>query len=101
MDNIVQVLEKLSSWLSLPKMGIMDVIEILLIAVVIYYVIKWIKTTRAWVIVKGIIVLIAFWAVATVLSFDVILWIFMNTIGVGITAVIILRNLRMLRWKSW
>ena len=90
MDNIVQVLEKLSSWLSLPKMGIMDVIEILLIAVVIYYVIKWIKTTRAWVIVKGIIVLIAFWAVATVLSFDVILWIFMNTIGVGITAVIIL-----------
>ena len=90
MDNILNLLEKLVRWLSLPKMKVMDFVEIILIAVLFYYVIKWIKTTRAWVIVKGLIVLLLVWILATVLKFDVILWLFTNTIGVGITAVLIL-----------
>ncbi len=90
MNNILQVLKNISTMISLPKMGIMDFIEIALITVLVYYIIKWIKTTRAWVIVKGLIVILLFWVVATLLNFDVILWIFMNTISVGITALIIL-----------
>ncbi|MBR6642143.1 MAG: diadenylate cyclase CdaA [Lachnospiraceae bacterium] len=90
MDNILNTLGKLVRWLSLPKMNAMDFVEIILIAVLFYYVIKWIKTTRAWVIVKGLIVLLLVWILATVLQFDVILWLFTNTIGVGITAVLIL-----------
>lgn len=90
MDNILNKLDKLIRWLSLPKMNAMDFVEIILIAVLFYYVIKWIKTTRAWVIVKGLIVLLLVWILATVLKFDVILWLFTNTIGVGITAVLIL-----------
>lgn len=90
MDNILNMLDKLVRWLSLPQMRPMDFVEIILIAVLFYYVIKWIKTTRAWVIVKGLIVLLLIWILATVLKFDVILWLFTNTIGVGITAVLIL-----------
>lgn len=90
MSNILQVLKNLSTYISLPKMGPMDFVEIVLIAVLVYYIIKWIKTTRAWVIVKGLIVILLFWVGATLLNFDVILWIFMNTISVGITALIIL-----------
>ena len=90
MDNILAILDKLITWLSLPEMRAMDFVEIILIAVLFYYVIKWIKTTRAWVIVKGLIVLLLVWILATVLKFDVILWLFTNTIGVGITAVLIL-----------
>jgi len=90
MGSILNMLDKLGRWLSLPKMNLMDFVEIILIAVVFYYVIKWIKTTRAWVIVKGLIVLLAIWIVATLLRLDVILFIFTNTIGVGITAVLIL-----------
>lgn len=90
MDNILNMMDKLITWLSLPKMSPMDFVEIILIAVLFYYVIKWIKTTRAWVIVKGLIVLLLIWILATVLKFDVILWLFTNTIGVGITAVLIL-----------
>jgi len=90
MDNILNMLDKLIRWLSLPKMRVMDFVEIILIAVLFYYVIKWIKTTRAWVIVKGLIVLLLVWILATLLKFDVILWLFTNTIGVGITAVLIL-----------
>ncbi|MBO5352249.1 MAG: diadenylate cyclase CdaA [Lachnospiraceae bacterium] len=90
MDNILRMLDKLITWLSLPEMNPMDFVEIILIAVLFYYVIKWIKTTRAWVIVKGLIVLLLVWIAATLFKFDVILWIFTNTIGVGITAVLIL-----------
>jgi len=90
MNNILDLLEKLANWLSLPKMKAMDFVEIILIAALFYYVIKWIQTTRAWVIVKGLIVLLLVWILATVLKFDVILWLFTNTIGVGITAVLIL-----------
>lgn len=90
MNNFRVILEKIITWMSLPEMKPMDFVEIFIIAALIYNVIKWIKTTRAWVIVKGLVVLLIFWAIATVLNFDVILWIFMNTIGVGITAVIIL-----------
>lgn len=90
MSNILQVLKNVSTYISLPKMGPMDFVEIVLIAVLVYYIIKWIKTTRAWVIGKGLIVILLFWVGATLLNFDVILWIFTNTISVGITALIIL-----------
>lgn len=84
------ILDQIITWMRLPKMDTMDFVEIVIIAVLIYSVIKWIKTTRAWVLVKGLVVLLVFWFIATILNFDVILWIFMNTIGVGITALIIL-----------
>lgn len=90
MDKIKMFWEQTLKWVKLPDMGVMDFIEIAIIAVLIYNVIKWIKSTRAWVLVKGLIVLLIFWFIATILNFDVILWIFMNTIGVGITALIIL-----------
>lgn len=90
MDKIKMILDQIVTWMRLPKMNPMDFIEIAIIAILIYSVIKWIKTTRAWVLVKGLVVLLIFWVIATILNFDVILWIFMNTIGVGITALIIL-----------
>lgn len=90
MESILAWLEKIVSWLLLPNMKPMDFVEILLIAALVYYVITWIQKTRAWVIVKGMVVLVLLWAVASVLKFNVILWIFANTIGVGITALIIL-----------
>lgn len=77
------------SWLSLPEMDFIDIIEILIIAFTLYHIIMWVKSTRAWVLLKGIIVLLIFCLMAYVLNMNVILWIFSKTIGVGITAVII------------
>ncbi|MCR5585652.1 MAG: diadenylate cyclase CdaA, partial [Lachnospiraceae bacterium] len=65
-------------------------VEVFIIAWLIYYIARWIKNTRAWVIVKGIIVILIFWAIASILNFDVIIWALTNAIGVGITALIIL-----------
>lgn len=76
-------------WLSLPKINFSDIIEIFIIAFLIYHVVKWVKNTRAWSLVKGLVVIVVFWFLAVILELNVIQWIIMNTISVGIIAIII------------
>lgn len=72
-----------------PSLGITDILDILLVAYIIYKIIFWIKETRAWVLFKGILVIFALAAVATLLKLNTILFILSNTISVGIIAIIV------------
>ncbi len=76
-------------FLSIPKMTIVDLLEIVIIAFAIYSIILWVKNTRAWSLVKGILVLFLCYLFAYLLDMSVILWIFDKTIAIGITAVMI------------
>lgn len=89
MDSILGQLKEYIYFLSLPKMNIVDLLEILIIAFVIYSVILWVKNTRAWSLVKGILVLFFCYLFAYILDMSAILWIFNKTISIGITAVMI------------
>lgn len=76
--------------LSIPKkIFITDIIEIIILAILIYHVVKWIKNTRAWTLVKGIVVIMLFWFIAVILQLNVVKWIISNTIDVGIIAILI------------
>lgn len=77
-------------WFYIPTITITDVIEIIIIAILIYYIMDWFKKTRAWTLIKGILVLFLFTGFAMVFQFNTILWIFKNTISVGVIAVIII-----------
>ncbi|HKL80314.1 MAG TPA: diadenylate cyclase CdaA [Mobilitalea sp.] len=76
-------------WLSIPTIYPTDVVEIIILAYLIFHVIKWIKNTRAWALMKGLAVVMVFWFVAVILKLNVVLWIISNTINVGIIAIII------------
>jgi len=89
METIISFFKDYVAWLSLPKIRITDILEILIIAFAIYHVINWVKQTRAWMIVKGLIMLLIIWLIASILNLNVILWIFFKSINVGIIAVII------------
>ena len=89
METIISFFKDYVAWLSLPRIGITDIFEILIIAFAIYHVITWVKQTRAWILVKGLIVLLILWLIASILNLNVILWIFFKSINVGIIAVII------------
>lgn len=78
-----------SQYLVMPKFTITDGIEILIIAVLIYQILSWIKTTRAWTLMKGIVILLAFVLMATFLKLNTILWIADKTFNVGVIAIII------------
>ena len=90
MENIIETISDYFMWLTLPAFKITDVLEILILAFLIYNIIRWVKYTRAWTLFKGLLVLLAFSIFAALMQFDVILWIIRNTISVGIIALVIL-----------
>ena len=77
------------STMQLPSVGFNDIIDILVVATLIYNVIAWIKDTRAWTLFKGILILLGVTFVSYFLHLSTLLWIFSNTISVGIIAVMI------------
>lgn len=87
MDAIRDIINE---YLIFPKINITDIMENCILAFLIYHVIKWVKTTRAWSLVKGLTVIMVFWLFAYVFRLNVILWIIKNTINVGIIAIVIL-----------
>lgn len=89
MEHIISLIDDFFVKLSLPKIGFTDILEIVILSALIYYVIKWIKATRAWPLVKGLVVVMGFWVVAMILDLNVIQWIITNAISVGILALII------------
>ena len=84
--------EFLNSYLDdwyIPDLKITDVIEIIIIAFLVYHVIVWIKNTKAWMLLRGIAVLAVFIFLAVLLKMNTILWLAKNSIGVLATAAII------------
>ena len=89
-QQLQKVIEKYLYWLSLPSIGFTDILEIIIISVIVYQVIKWVKYTRAWTLFKGIIMLLLFAFFAAVFQLNTISWLLSNSLGVGITAAIII-----------
>ena len=89
MNSIVASLKEYIHVINLPKVSVIDIMEIVILAFVIYHVALWIKNTRAWMLLKGIIVLLACYVIAYILRMNVIVWIFERTISIGITALMI------------
>lgn len=77
--------------LSLPKnIGLIDVVQVLLIAVVVYYFILWIKQTRAYTLFKGMILIVLIVMIAALTGMETILWIFRNISTVVLVALVVI-----------
>lgn len=90
MENIFSSFGDFLKTIYFPQIHVPDIIEIIIIAIVLYQVMGWFKKSRAWTLFKGIAVLALCWLVAAVFDLNTILWIFRNTISVGIIAIIII-----------
>ncbi len=66
-----------------------DVFEILIIAFLVYYILAWMKTTRSWRMLKGLIVICVFLVVVNVMKMDNIVWITQNVLTFAVTAIIV------------
>ena len=73
-----------------PHLTVSDFFEIAIIAVFIYQFILWVKNSRAWSLLKGILVIVLFVLIAAIFRFTAILWIFEKLINVAIIAVVII-----------
>lgn len=86
-----RVAELFESFISLSPNAIewSDVAEIIILAFLIYHIMLWIKTTRAWALVKGFIVILVFLLLAYLFEMDTILWIAAKVFNIGILAIVI------------
>lgn len=73
-----------------PEIGILDLLDILMVAFIVYKILNWVKETRAWTLFKGLVVFFVFYAFATLLQLNTIHWILSKTLSVGIIAFVIL-----------
>ena len=72
-----------------PKIQVTDVVEIIIIAFLVYQLMVWIKHTKAWMLLRGIIVLLVFILLAAIFKMHTILWIATNSISVLATAAVV------------
>lgn len=73
-----------------PKIQIMDVIEILILTVIVYEIMLWIKNTKAWMLLRGIIMLGVFILLAWIFQMHTILYLAAQSINVlAIAAVVV------------
>lgn len=74
--------------LELPRTT--DIIEIIIIAFLIYEAMVWVKKTRARMLFKGILVILVFVLVAAIFQMSTILWIAERTINVALIALVVI-----------
>ncbi|WP_029522021.1 diadenylate cyclase CdaA [Persephonella sp. KM09-Lau-8] len=73
----------------IKSIRINDIIDILIVATIIYYLLKFIIGTRGWQILIGLFILLSIWLVAKILHLPTIEWIFDNLWSIGIFILIV------------
>jgi len=74
----------------MPSFGVFQILDILIVATVLYLILKWIRRTQAWVLFKGIIFIAVIALLADPFNLATVQWVVSNTIGMGLVVVIIL-----------
>lgn len=86
-DKLAEYAKNFSSYRTTMDFG--DVAEILIIAVLLYYTLVWMKTTRAWILLKGLVVILVFLLLAYFFRMTTILWMAQNVLGFAVTALVV------------
>ena len=90
MDRILQYLSSYFDWFFIPKITVFDVIDVVVVTLIVYELLIWIKNTRAWTLLKGIVFILGIMIVAYAFKLNTILFITRNVFSIGIIAIVIL-----------
>ena len=96
MDLLTNIKNKLDSMtgdylgLYIPDITLIDVIEVIIIAFVMYKFLIWCKNSRAWTLLKGILVIVLVFVIAAILQMSTILWLGERLLNVALLAVVVL-----------
>lgn len=87
--------ERLSSYftsISLQGLSIRweDIVEIIIISFLLYHIMAWVKHTKVWVLMKGIIMILVFILFAILFEMNTIIWIVENVLSIAVIAVIVI-----------
>lgn len=75
--------------MTMPTIGWTDVIEMIIIAIFFYELLVWIKNTRAWMLFRGIMIILVFFGIAALLGMNTIVWLGSRLFNAGIIALVV------------
>ena len=88
---MAEFLGNMYSWFSfIPRITFTNLVEILILTVLIYEVFLWVQNTRTGVLLKGGLVIIAFYLLAALFHLNTIIWIANNLGQILLLAVIVI-----------
>ena len=90
MQRFLTILQNYLNQINMPNLRWTDIVEILILTFLIYHILLWIKNTRAWSLLKGLLVVGAFVALAALFNMSTILWIVQHVTGLAVTTIVIL-----------
>lgn len=89
MTQIENLLQSFGN-LHMPTIRLTDILEMLIIAFLSYNILKWIKSTRAWSLLKGVVVIVAFVVIAAFFQMNTILWIVRNVLSIAAISIVVI-----------
>ena len=89
MQQISTFVQNYLETLHMPSLEWTDIAEILIISYLVYHIMVWIKTTKAWSLLKGISVILVFLLIAVLLDMSTILWIAENVLSIAVIAIVV------------
>ena len=79
---MTEFLGNMYSWFTfIPKITLSNLFEILILTVLIYEVLLWVKSTRAGVLLRGGMIIVGFYLLAAMLHLNTITWIINHMAG--------------------
>lgn len=89
MNRIIMYLNEFIATNYVTDIRLIDLAEILIIAIFLYRVMIWIQNTKAWMLLRGVLVIGIFILIAIMLNMQTILFIAKNSVNVLATAIIV------------
>lgn len=93
--------------LHIPIIRWTDIVEIIILAVIVYYVMNWIRKTRAYAMLRMLLVVFVVVILAALFNMTTIMWVIRNVSSVAILAIVVIlqpelrHGLMELGQKNW
>ena len=89
MQQLNKLIDTYLTKLHMPTIHKTDIVEIIILTVISYYILAWIKNTKAWSLLKGVITIAIFILVAAFFHMNTILWIVKNVFSIAAIAMVV------------
>lgn len=89
MEQISAFIDQYLSVIHRLNIRITDIVEILIISFIVYQILAWMNKTRAWSLLKGLIVILGFVLIAAIFHMNTILWIVEKCLSIVVIAIVV------------
>ena len=88
--NPIAFIDDFVEMLRMPEIGVSQILDIIILAGLLYYILRWIRQTHAWALLKGIVIVVLVALVAYLFELVTVMWMMQNALAMGLIALVIL-----------